>query len=125
MCDITEENLVGEESDKYQVVKEWLNDHIYDPLLSLEMLADALGYSTPYWSRFFSEKMQISFNEYVWQLRKEKAKEMLKRTSKSVKEIVMEVGYIDVSSFTRRFKHEEGVTPGQYKKLLATVLKEV
>jgi len=50
---------------------------------------------------------------------------MLKKTSGSVKEIVVEVGYIDVSSFTRRFKREEGVTPGQYKKLLTAVSKEM
>ena len=32
-----------------------------------------------------------------------------------IKEIVAEIGYIDVANFVRKFKGYEGVTPGQYR----------
>ena len=43
-------------------------------------------------------------------------KELLVSTNRPIKELVAEVGYFDVSNFTRKFRIEHGMTPGQYRK---------
>ena len=40
---------------------------------------------------------------------------MLIHTEMPVKDIVLKIGYIDASSFIRRFRQVEGCTPGQYR----------
>ena len=42
--------------------------------------------------------------------------ELLIKTDLSVKEIVAQVGYIDVSSFSRKFSKYFGVSPAAYRK---------
>lgn len=94
----------------------WLEKHLLDPRLSLEMIAGEFGFSTTYWSRYFSEQLGISFNDMVWRRRCDLFQQRLLATDTSIKDLVLEVGYIDVSSFSRRFKQEIGMTPGQYRQ---------
>jgi AraC-like DNA-binding protein len=47
----------------------------------------------------------------------EDVKRQLRETDKPIKEIVVQVGYLDVANFTRKFKKIVGVTPGQYRNL--------
>ena len=46
----------------------------------------------------------------------DKAKELLRISSKSIKEISMEVGYSDANYFSRTFKKNVGVSPTEYKE---------
>lgn len=95
----------------------WLDENLTNPLLSLEMMTDVFGFSSTYWSRYFSEQLGTPFNDLVWHKRCELFKERLTSTSRPIKGLVNEVGYVDVSSFSRRFKLEEGLTPGQWRQL--------
>lgn len=45
-----------------------------------------------------------------------KAKELLLKTDMNIADIAAAVGYYSVSSFIRRFKEMEKLTPGEYKK---------
>lgn len=106
----------GIKQDEFsQQVCDWIHLHLSDFDLSLDTLSDAMGYSSAYWSRFFHDRLGVNFNEYVWNERLEQCKKQLRETNLSVKDIVVHVGYIDASSFIRRFKQSEGCTPGQYR----------
>lgn len=105
---------VQQEQISHQVLN-WVGEHIYDSALSLNMLCDTMGFSSAYWSQFFRERLAISFNDYVWSLRLQRCKDMLIHTEMPVKDIVLKIGYIDASSFIRRFRQVEGCTPGQYR----------
>ncbi len=104
-------------SDTQGRVRRWLDDNLTNPLLSLEMMTVDFGFSSTYWSRYFSEQIGTPFNELVWRRRCALFKEQLVATSRPIKALVNEVGYLDVSSFSRRFKLEEGLTPGQWRQL--------
>ncbi|HBG76581.1 MAG TPA: hypothetical protein DDW86_06450 [Clostridiales bacterium] len=39
-------------------------------------------------------------------------------TDLPIKEIILCVGYTNVSSFIRKFKKIEGITPGKYRELI-------
>ena len=93
----------------------YVHERFADSAMSLEYLAERFGFSNFYWSRYFKDVIGQNFNDYVWILRLERAKQLL-ATSMPIAEVVESVGYIDVRSFTRRFKNSTGVTPAQYKK---------
>lgn len=98
----------------------FVGEHYRDPNMSLEAISARFGYSNYYWSRFFKEKINCHFSEYLWRLRVEEAKRQLVGSTQTIKDIVTNVGYIDLTSFIRKFKNEEGITPGQFRKLYAS-----
>lgn len=44
----------------------------------------------------------------------------LRRTNRPIKEIIAEVGYMDVSNFTRKFRLQYGCTPSAYRESART-----
>lgn len=88
--------------------------------LSLESIGQKFKLSTSYLSRFLKEQTGVNFTQYVWQLRIDEVKRKLTDTDETIKDIVIEAGYMDVANFTRKFKKAEGVTPGQYRLLYAS-----
>lgn len=73
----------------------------------------------PAFSKFFKESTGQNVMDYTIQARIQKAKELLVSTDLPLKDISEQVGYYNVSSFTRRFKLNQGVTPGEYRKFSA------
>lgn len=98
-------------------VEEFIRANYDQVSFSLDSLADEFGSTAAYWGRFVREKLGVSFLDLVWQLRLNRAKELLRETDRPVKEIVEQVGYLDARSFIRKFKSSEGLTPGQYRSM--------
>src|SRR5690625_3789936 len=84
--------------------------------LSLAIVAEKFELSISYLSRFIKEQTGSTFTQYVWELRSDAFKKELIESDAPIKEIVAQIGYVDVANFTRKFKKEEGLTPGQYRK---------
>jgi YesN/AraC family two-component response regulator len=66
-------------------------------------------------SAFFKDNMQCTMMDYLIKLRMNLAKELLRSTSLPLQIICERVGYYNVSSFSRRFKTYEGITPNTYR----------
>lgn len=66
-------------------------------------------------SNYFKEQTGYGLLEYLIDLRIRQAKELLHSTDMTVNDISMSVGYYNASSFIRRFKQHEGVTPNEYR----------
>jgi AraC-like DNA-binding protein len=95
---------------------DFVNDNFTSGQLSLQQVADKFDISLNYVSRFFKQETGSHFNHYVSMLRMDRAKDLLANSDKKVKDIIFEVGYIDAASFLRKFKAQEGITPGQYRE---------
>lgn len=83
--------------------------------ISIADIADYLGISSSYLSRFFKAETGKSPLEYLTEFRISKSKDLLKDSSYTLKEISEKIGYNDVNSFIRYFKKYEGITPGKYR----------
>ena len=94
----------------------YVNDHYSQQTISLDVLAGQFNLSANYVSRFFKQETGCSFIQYITMLRMDKARELLLNTDLPIKDIVVQIGYIDVANFVRKFKAYEGVTPGQYRE---------
>ncbi|WP_168735612.1 AraC family transcriptional regulator [Cohnella fermenti] len=84
--------------------------------LSLDRLARQFDVSPSYISRLIREQTGTSFLDYVQQLRIQAVKREMLATDRPIKEIILEAGYQDMSSFIKKFKKSEGMTPGDYRK---------
>lgn len=69
-------------------------------------------------SHLFRQRLGVSFYRCVTQRRLIAAKEMIWK-GYSMDRVAERVGFFDYSSFYRAFKQEFGVSPNQYKKLVA------
>jgi YesN/AraC family two-component response regulator len=85
--------------------------------ISLDELSQYVSMSTYYFSRIFSKIEGMSFREYLIKIRMEKAKNLLSHGDKSIKQVALEVGYIDQNYFSKAFKKYTNVSPKEYNKL--------
>jgi AraC-like DNA-binding protein len=83
---------------------------------SIEELALSVRLSSSHLLKLFKTEVGISPIQYLRHLRLEKAKELLEKDLKLVKEISWEIGINDVSHFVRDFKQRYGVTPTKYRQ---------
>ena len=71
----------------------------------------------------FNQLYGISVHAFVSRTRMDRARVMLADTDESVKVIAIECGYRSVSSFTRLFGRQHGVSPTQYRILVQSTRK--
>lgn len=94
---------------------DYVNSHFRDQDMSLNLMSEQFGQSTSFLSRFFKQETGCNFINYLTMLRFDWIKEQLTSTDCPIKEIASAAGYWDLSSFMRKFKQMEGITPGQYR----------
>jgi two-component system response regulator YesN len=98
-------------------ILDYIHKNYISTQFNLEEVAEEFELSVSNLSRLIKELTGSTFTDYVFNLRMEKVKCDLVQGSMPIKEIVSSVGYLDVTSFNRKFKKIEGITPGQYRKL--------
>ncbi|WP_438449244.1 response regulator transcription factor [Gorillibacterium sp. sgz5001074] len=105
------------------VIKEILHilNHEYRKPITLSYLSERVYLSPNYLRILFKEKMKISIQEYLTNLRMCKAKELLKETRHKVHEIGEMVGYENSTYFNIVFKNYIQMTPGEYRNKYASI----
>jgi AraC-like DNA-binding protein len=81
---------------------------------SLEELGRSVGCSPFYLSRLFSQEVGLTIQQYVRQIRMERAAELLRSGKCNVTEAALEVGYNSLSHFSVTFHQTFGCCPGLY-----------
>lgn len=92
----------------------WLQIHMKEPG-ALEKLAEHLGVSSRTLIRRFKQVMSVTPNRYLQNLRIDTAKRLLETSGGSIESIMLQVGYNDLSSFSRLFQKKTGLTPRAYR----------
>ena len=83
--------------------------------LSLNLLASHVNFSPNHLSMIFSQQTGQTLIRYLTDYRMNRAKELLRCSSKKSSVISMEVGYKDPHYFSYLFKKTQGMTPTQYR----------
>lgn len=96
--------------------KAFIKEHFTESL-TLSMVAKHVAVNPAYLSYSFTKYCGQNFLEYLTQYRIAKAKEILLQTSSQIQEIAHQIGYTDISYFTRVFRRETGLTPGRYRSM--------
>lgn len=79
------------------------------------MLADDLGITPEHLVRVFKQQNEDTPYKVITQRKLSRACELLSQTNMRSKEIAMSLGYDPGSHFTRLFKREIGLSPGEYR----------
>ncbi len=99
-----------------EAVLGYINHH-YDEDIKLKTLARKFGYNSSYLGKIFSQKYEVSFNDYLHKVRIEKAMELLIGENYKIYEIANLVGYANVDYFHIKFREHAGTTPAKYREL--------
>ena len=110
------ENRENDVSRPIRMSKQYIKQN-YKKNITLDEVAEYVGFSATYFSAFFKKETGEGFAKYLTRIRIEEAKELLRETGLSVAEICEEVGYSDRKHFTYTFHKMTGVNPAQYRKL--------
>jgi two-component system response regulator YesN len=112
---INQEKRISGVDEAFASIRHFIDDNYTTNSLSLDKVADKLGYSVSYISAIL-KKNDTSFTKYLTQVRMEKAKLLLANPANKVVTIANEVGYDDPYYFSHCFKKYTGVSPLEYRK---------
>lgn len=115
MAKMALDHLEIKRQEHIQRMEVFIEDNLYNPELSLSLLADELGYSVSYISKLFKDMLSCNFLDYVIDRRIEQAKVKLEKTNEPISDIAREVGYNSDTSFRRQFKSKTNITPSAYR----------
>ena len=113
---IRDENAGNQNRNVLDQAVNFINEHYMDEEISLNKAAHVANVSANHFSALFSQNMGQTFIEYLTTLRMNKAKELLRCTSRRSSEIAGDVGYKDAHYFSYLFKKTQGMTPSEYRK---------
>jgi transcriptional regulator GlxA family with amidase domain len=96
-------------------VQDWLEIN-YSKSIVVSELPLMVNLTMRTFIRRFKQATEQNPLKYIQTLRIEAAKKLLETTHNSIERVVTQVGYDDLSSFTRLFKKHAGLSPSQYAK---------
>lgn len=102
----------GSRTELVSSVQEWI-ENSYEEKISLAGIASDFHVSAPYLSKIFKEETGCNLNQYITDVRIEKAKDLLHNSNKKIAEIAELTGYEDVNYFIKVYKKNTGKTPTQ------------
>ena len=92
----------------------YLDKHFLEPV-TMQDLADAVGYNRSYLSRVFGTYVDVGFNGYVNRLRVRHAALLIRTTDLTMARVAEESGFSSVRTFNRVFQELYQITPLAYK----------
>lgn len=104
------------EKKPVRAAKQYIQENFMRPI-SLEEVADFVGFNASYFSTLFKKESGKNFLEYLSEVRMNRAKELLKETNLTVANICSQVGYSDLKHFTQSFRKATGLKPNEFRKL--------
>jgi AraC-like DNA-binding protein len=92
--------------------------HITEPL-TVEMMAERAHLSPSRFNDVFKSRFGMPPHKYLRQLRIHHARELLATTTYDQAQVAAYCGFADVHHFSKAFKRQTGLSPGEYRKKAA------
>lgn len=105
----------GEKRTYFEEAAEMIQNSYWRHELNVGQLAKSLSIERSYLYRLFMEHTGISPQEYITEVRMERACDLLSATQLSVQAVACSVGYKDALYFSRAFRKRKGITPSNYR----------
>lgn len=103
------------EQDLSGKVRLYMLANAANPDCTLEKAAEEFGFSSVYFSRWFTQHFDLSFLKYLNRIRVENAANALSMKNGSILKIGLEAGFPNINSFNREFMRHYNCTPGEYR----------
>ncbi|WP_040346229.1 response regulator transcription factor [Neobacillus bataviensis] len=96
-------------------IKEYVKSNFKS--VTLEEAAQLVFMNPHYVSKYFKQKTDENFSDFVFQIKMEEAAKLLKTMQYKAYEVSEMVGYSNAKNFTRAFRRYFGVSPKEYRLL--------
>jgi len=101
---------------KIMQIIDYINNNFSDKNLTIQKIANHFYFSPNYLCSIFKKAVGVTINDYITDVRIEKAKEYLKDSTTKLYEVADKVGFTDPNYFSSIFKKKVGVNPSTYKE---------
>ena len=108
-------NINYGESKAFQRLLEYCNEN-YKNNISVLDVSKNVGLSPSYISHLFSDKLFISFRQYINSLRINYAIKLIEKDELTLTQVAYETGFSSIRTFNRAFMAHTSCTPSEYKK---------
>ncbi|MDY5015398.1 MAG: AraC family transcriptional regulator [Eubacteriales bacterium] len=98
------------------MIKEYIDAHFREPEMSIKQLSDVFGLSGTMISKLFKASYNVTFSDYLLELRMKAALALLQDSHQNLTEISESVGYLNYYSFKRAFIRHQGVSPKEFRE---------
>lgn len=115
IIELRDDKVGNKNKDVVKEAKKYIKDNYMQEDISLNTIAASVSMSPSYFSSIFRKDTGETVVEYLTKVRMEKAKELLRCSSKKTSEIGYEVGYKDSHYFSYIFKKTQKCTPKEYR----------
>ena len=88
----------------------------YPEKIKIDALASQIGITRNYLTKSFQKELGVSPQEFLINIRMERAAELLTSTSLPINEVAAKVGYSDALAFSKKFKEEYNLSPKSYRE---------
>lgn len=95
-------------------VKQIVNQKVYEDI-DIESISSLVFISSSYLRQIFKKEVGITLVNYIYNVKMEKACELLSTTDNKIEEIALRLGYNSSQYFIKRFKEYSGLTPNIYR----------
>ena len=109
-------HVVDEDQEMMQKLMKFIEEHVDDDGLRIDDMAQAVGLGRSVFYERLKSLVGVSPIDFLRQLRMQRAKELIKRSSMNVSQVAYAVGFTDPKYFTKCFKKETGMTPSEYRE---------
>lgn len=116
LIEASNKQQIEEKSPRLNRILQYVSEY-YAKDIGLETIAEDFGLHKVYLAKIFKSETGKSVNEYIRNLRIEKAKELLSEEDVKISEIIGLVGFNNPQSFYSVFRQVTGVSPGKYREL--------
>ncbi|MDT6979252.1 AraC family transcriptional regulator [Levilactobacillus zymae] len=100
----------------FEKIERYITDHIHERLV-ISKIAQKFEITPEYLTSLFRKNEHITAIKYIHFLKISGAKDLLIRTTMSVKQVALYFGFTNIKYFYRLFKKETGITPSEYRQL--------
>lgn len=87
----------------------------YQNEIRIDTISDIAHMTTNAFCKYFKKRTNKTYNQFLNELRIEKACQLLLIKDKLVSEIAFETGFPNLSNFNRKFKNIKGITPSKFR----------
>ena len=105
----------GNDGGSVSAARSYIRRNYGNPRLSLQDISNFVGISNSHFCTLFRRETGVTINQYITEVRLERARKLLRETSDSVTRVSAQCGYTDNNYFGRLFHKTYGMTPMEYR----------
>ena len=116
--DSAPKRIAGKRKAYIEQTIDYINQHYFEPSLSIREIARVIHIHENYLSHTFREEMGLPFREYLSQKRISMSYALMERGMTSISEVAYAVGFSDPLYFSKVFKRYNGISPREHLQKL-------